>query len=261
MTRYECEFRAGAAEILALEPADEPLLEEAALASLPAPVRRYVERSGAIGRPVVRNFRAVFTGDFRNGLQGAWMQFRSEQYNRIDDPARLFYMRCRMFGLPVEGLHVCRSGAATMRIRIARFFTVADGRGPELDRSESVTLLNDICVLAPGALPALPNLQWEEQGPLAALARFRHGAHAVTARLSFQPDGDLVNFYSEDRSLSSDGRTFRPLPWSTPLRDYAMFGGHRLASYGEAVWQMPEGPFSYGRFHLQEIEYNQPRPA
>ncbi len=92
------------------------------------------------------------------------MDFRSEQYNRLDRPARAFLMRCRMFGLPVESLHVLLDGSATMRVRLAGIFPLAEAQGEQLQRSETVTLFNDLCLLAPVALLDSSLVEWEDAG-------------------------------------------------------------------------------------------------
>jgi hypothetical protein len=78
----------------------------------------------------------------------------------------------------------------------------------------------------------------------------------VSALLTFGEHGELVNFQSDDRYLSADGKTYAKYRWSTPLRDYREFHGHRLASRGDASWRMPDGELVYGRFELLDIEYN-----
>ena len=80
--------------------------------------------------------------------------------------------------------------------------------------------------------------------------------NTISARLSFNQAGELIDFVSNDRFLSADGKTFQSYPWSTPVRSYKRVGGRRVASYGEAVWHTPDGEFSYGKFNLAEIEYN-----
>ena len=77
----------------------------------------------------VHNFRAVFTGDFRNGLESPWMAFRSEQYNFFDQPTRLFLMKAAMYGLAAEGLHLFRGDSATMQIKLASLFQMVDAKG------------------------------------------------------------------------------------------------------------------------------------
>jgi hypothetical protein len=249
--RYKAAAREGLARCTEM-----PLVSEADLSHLPAPVQKYLRITGAVGKPRVHNFRAVFTGDFRNGLESPWMAFRSEQYNFFDQPTRLFLMRAARYGLPVEGLHLFRGDSATMQIKLASIFQVVDAKGPKMNQGETVTLFNDLCVMAPAALIDKQRIQWEADGPLAARARFTHMGNTISARLSFSQAGELTDFISNDQFLSADGKTFQSYPWSTPVRSYKEFGGRKVAGYGEAVWHTPDGEFSYGRFHLVEIEYN-----
>jgi len=97
-----------------------------------------------------------------------------------------------------------------------------------MDRSETVTLFNDLSVLAP-------------------------------AVLTFNDDGELVDFVSDDRlRATADGRRFIEQRWSTPLGEYRTVGDRRVATYGEGRWHAtePEGVFSYLEFHVDEITYN-----
>lgn len=249
--RYKAAVREGLARYTEM-----PLVTESDLSHLPAPVQKYLRVTGAVGKPRIHNVRAAFTGDFRNGLESSWMVFRSEQCNLFDQPTRLFLMKAVMYGLPVEGLHVFRGDSATMQIKLASLLQVVDARGPEMNQAETVTLFNDMCLLAPAALIDKERIQWEADGSLAARARFTHMDHTITARLSFNQAGELIDFVSNDRFLSADGKTFKSYPWSTPVRSYRELGGRKVAGYGEAVWHTPEGEFTYGKFNLAEIDYN-----
>ncbi len=107
-------------------------LVEADLEHLPPAVRRYLRFAGAVGRPRVLNFRLRFRGALRNGPGSAWMPMVADQQSFVDPPARLF---------------------------------IVEARGPEMNRSETVTLLNDMCLLAPATLIE-PRIAWEELEPL-----------------------------------------------------------------------------------------------
>jgi hypothetical protein len=124
-----------------------------------------------------------------------------------------------------------------------------------MDRAETVTLFNDMCLLAPGTLVG-PNIAWEPVDASTARARFTHRGHAITATLFFDAHGRLVNFESDDRSRSSPDGTFAKLRFSTPVRDYRDFGPLHLAGYGEARWRLPEGEFTYGEFTMKEVVTN-----
>jgi hypothetical protein len=161
-------------------------------------------------------------------------------------------MKASRSGVPVHALHVLRGGTATMRVKVLGLVTVVDARGPEMDAAETVTLLNDLCVFAPGAL-AEAGSSWEDVSPREARVTFTNAGHAVHANLHFDDAGELVDFDSDDRlAAGKDGRTFTKLRWSTPLRSYRTFGPLRLASYGEAVWHAKEGPYAYGRFDMRD---------
>ena len=98
------------------------------------------------------------------------MTFRSEQYNFFDEPARVFLMKASRYGLPVKGLHLFHGESATMQIKLASVLQVVDAKGPKMNQGETVTLFNDLCLMAPAALIEKERIQWEAAGPLAAQA-------------------------------------------------------------------------------------------
>jgi hypothetical protein len=184
------------------------------------------------------------------------MPFEADQQSFADRPVRLFLMRARMLGLPVVAFHRLIDGRATMQVSIAGAIPIANAHGDEMDRSEAVTLFNDMCILAPGTLVE-PGITWETVDSHTARAHFTNGDQTISATLLFDDDGLLVNFVSDDRSMASpDGALFTRLRFSTPLRGYRNFGPVRLAAHGEARWLLAEGEFTYGEFDLQEIAYN-----
>jgi hypothetical protein len=183
------------------------------------------------------------------------MPFEAEQQSFADEPTRLFLMRARMFGVPVEAFHRAVGGRATMQVTIAGIVPIEDARGDEMDRAETVTLFNDMCLLAPGSLID-PRVTWQPIDATTARARFTYRGQTIAATLLFNGAGELVNFVSDDRARSEPEGTFTARRFSTPVRDYRDFGTVRLMSFGEARWLLPDGEFTYGEFHLIEIAYN-----
>ena len=247
---------------LARLPASAPLVTDADLEPLPPLVRTYLRRAGAVGKPRVLGFRAGFHGRFRNGLKSPWMRFTSEQHNFVEPSARLFLMRASLFGIPIDGYHDFVGAEARFRIRVLSLFQVVNGRGPMMNQSETVTVFNDLCLLAPPALIGLP-VRWTTLDARSVRGEFTRGDQTVSAVLTFDPQGDLVDFVSVDRYYSPDGRTGETLPWSTPARDHRDFNGRRLPGRGDATWKTPQGDFVYGEFNLDAIEYFPPaaRPS
>ena len=231
-------------------------LVEADLALLPAPVQRYLRGAGVLGRPRPHQLRATWRGRIRSDPASPWMAFTAEQLNTFDPPRRFFKMDATRAGLPVDVLHAFDEGGATMRVRLLSLFTMVDASGPAMTRAETVTVFNDLCVLAPAAL-ASPRITWAAVDDRAARGRFTLGATSVSAELRFNDLGELVDFVSDDRAAgSADGATFTPMRWSTPLRDYAQMSSARVATRGDAVWHPPAGAFAYGEFELLSLAYD-----
>ena len=233
------------------------LVTESDLEGLPPSVAAYVRRAGAVGEPRVSTFRARFHGRIRGGPTKPWMTFTGEQVNSFGrQPSRLFFMDAEMFGLPIEVLHAFEAGAATMRVRACSLFTMVDASGPEMDRAETVTVFNDLCILAPAALVDAP-VAWDILDDHRVRATYTYGVNTIVAELTFNDDHELIDFFSDDRTaVSTDGKTFTPQRWSTPLAGYRDLGSWHLGNRGEGHWHAPDGEFSYLEYNLDGITYN-----
>jgi hypothetical protein len=259
-TSFRAEYRRATAGALSRTVPDvSTVVTESDLERLPAPVAEYVRRSGAVGQPPVSSFRAVFHGRIRSDATGPWMSFTGEQVSTYGhELSRVFAMDAAMYGLPVDVLHIFVGPAATMRVKLCSVVSIVDAAGPEMDRGETVTLFNDLCVLAPAALVDAP-VVWQAVDDRHAHGTFTNGAHTVSADLTFDSEGDLVDFVSDDRlQASRDGSSFTTRRWSTPMRDYRTFDARRLATRGECRWHLPEpqSQYSYLEFNLDRITYN-----
>ncbi|MEJ2541976.1 MAG: hypothetical protein P8188_18755 [Gemmatimonadota bacterium] len=254
------EYRREVDRRLADAPSRAAVLTDDDLTHLPPPVQRYLRLTGVVGRPRAHHVRAAWRGRIRAGPDEPWMPFTAEQYNFVHEPARFFRMDARRAGLPVDVLHAFRDGTASMRVRLLSMIPVADARGPLMTRAETVTLLNDMALFVPSALadPELrDNLRWAAVDARTARVSYTVGPNEVGAVMTFNEEGELVDFVSDDRFAITPGDgDFVQWRWSTPVRDYRRFGAFRLMSRGEALWHAPEGPYAYIELELLELEVN-----
>ncbi|MBI3790013.1 MAG: hypothetical protein HY275_03950 [Gemmatimonadetes bacterium] len=235
-----------------------PVVTEADLASLPAPVARYLARAGVVGRARVRNVALTFDADMRGGPDEPWMTSTARQVEFFHPPARLFFMQASRSGVPFDVYHRYVGDAATFQVRVAGLVPMVDLAGPEMTRSETVTLFNDIVLLAPAAMLEVP-IAWTAVDDTTARGRFTNAGHTVEATLTFNAAGDVVNFTSPDRSREDHGRMV-PLPWDTPVSRWATFDGVRLAADAEARFLERGQWWAYGRFRLTSARFNVREP-
>lgn len=237
--------------LLKNEAPSEELLTEKDLEHLPAPVQRYLRYVGVVNKPKVKNVHIVFKGQMREKGKD-WFPFRSEQYNGFEQYTRLFFMKGKMFGLAVPGYHAYQNGTASMRIKVFGLFPVVNVKGQGLFRAETVTIFNDMCLLAPATLID-SRISWEAIDDTSARATFKTEGLSIQATLYFNAMSQLVNFVSDDRNGVSDLNKYR---FSTPISNYKSFHGFNVMSFGETIWHYPDGEFVYGKFELQELMYN-----
>ena len=128
------------------------------------------------------------------------MPFTGQQVNTYGPrPQRIFLMDATRAGLPVTVLHVFADTTATMRVKLLSLFTVVNASGPEMDRGETVTVFNDLVVLAPGAIVDAP-VRWTAIDAEHVRGVYTDGEQSVSAVLTFNTEHELVDFVSQDRS-------------------------------------------------------------
>lgn len=225
------------------------------LSGLPTPVKNYIIHTGFVGKPRIKNFKAISEGTIRKNISSDWIPLDVEQYNFIHPLTRLFYMTGTMKGLPVRGYHRFKEGHAYMDVRLGSLIKVQYQDGQEMDVAETVTYFNDLCVFAPGALP-FKDIVWEVLDSQRVRGVFTEAGITIAAVLHFNPQDELTDFESDDRYFNQDGKSMKKIRWTTPLKEYKSYRGYRISSKAEAIWHFPEGPLTYARFNLKDIIYN-----
>lgn len=227
------------------------LLTKEDIQYLPLPVQQYIRFSEALNQPKVKNVKVVMYGEMRSKKMD-WFKFKTVQYNFFDNPSRLFFMKAKMYGFEVPGYHRYENETARMQVKLFGLFPVMQAKGHKMDLAETVTLFNDMCLMAPATLID-KRIQWESIDSLSVKATFTNGINKITATLYFNEHGQLVNFISDDRYDIGDMKRYR---FSTPVKKYQLLNGRNVISLGEAIWHYTEGEFVYGKFYLKDIEYN-----
>lgn len=177
---------------------------------------------------------------------------------RVSEQSSLGVRRTNSASRSSNVYHEFVDAEATMRVSVLSMFPIVNAHGPEMNRSETVMILNDMCALAPAALVDA-EIEWEAIDEQIVRATFTRLDETVTATLVFGDDGLLADFVSDDRfRSSSDGTTFERQRWSTPLSEYRSMNGRLVCTHGEGRWHPePSGSgFAYLEFELDDIDVN-----
>lgn len=243
--------------LTAPDPAAAAVVTEDDLATLPEPVQRYLRFMGVPGRPRDRSFRASLSGRFRRGRDDAWMHCEAWQYNTVDPVTRLFHMRIDFAGVvPMVGRDTYQHGAGRMHGTVLGLVTVVDGQGEPFDVGELTTFVNDALVLAPSMLLG-PETTWRTVDDGSFEVAFTDGGRTVSAVVLVDDDGAMRDFHTTDRFFDGPDGPVRA-QWRTPIDGWRLFGGRRLPTRCQAVWELDDGPLPYvdGSFVPGSVAWN-----
>lgn len=255
-SRFEGMVEADARRLFAAAGQDSP--RTASPQALPAPVRRYLEASGALDRAPVRAVRLRHGGRFRASLDGGWLPIRGEQYFTADAPGFVWWGRIRMApGLWVDGRDVSLGGEGNMLVRAASTVTIADSRGPEIDQGALQRLLAEM-VWFPTALLDGRYVAWTPVDDASAGATLRVGGREVSATFRFGPDGLPARITAERfRDVGGKGVL---TPWGGASSDFREVGGLRVPFRMQAFWIVEGREVPYVDFEVESVEYERAEP-
>lgn len=231
------------------------IIKEEDLITLPSIVQNYLRYVGVVGKEKINDFTINITGEMCLEKGNDRSLIKATQKKFINQGIRLFYMTMKYKGISINGLHHFENGKATMLIKILDLIKIVDIKGDIMDKSETVTFFNDLCVFAPSALIDA-DVTWEQLNDLEVLATYTHMDISVTAKLYFNEKHQLINFISNDRYEIQSKKNYQKVPWSTPISNYQNFNGYKLASFGEAIWHYKDSNFSYIKMNINNVYYD-----
>ena len=219
------------------------------LASLPPPVKRWLETSGVVGKPRARTVWLEQRGRLRPSATGPRMPARATQYFTLDDPAFIWMVDASMFGIPIVGRDTLRDGRGHMFIQAAGLITVADGLGEKFDQGTVLRFLAELCWIPSGALA--PWVRWEPIDERSARATISVPNLTTSAIFEFDQQGRLSGL-SAKRYFN--GETLED--WFIPITEWKAFEGITVPSAGGAQWRLETGAFDYFQWEIIDLKTN-----
>jgi hypothetical protein len=251
--RFERRIDDEARALLAGARGDARMVEARDLDGLPAPVRRWLEVSGTVGRLRATTVRLEQRGELRTAPDKPWMPVVAEQYFSVDPPGFVWHVDARMMGvLPIAGRDRYTGGRGEMLIKLASLVTVADGAGPQVDQGALLRFLAEIIWFPSAALSK--TITWEPIDAHNARATMRHGGVSASAVFTFGADGRFAAF-AADRYMG--GGSGAPLEkWGGSAEAWAAIRGVDIPVRGKVTWKLAAGDFDYFRWEIADVEVN-----
>jgi len=237
--------------LLAKAPAGEPpILRSEDIDKLPPPVQRWLEASGAVGRPRAGTVRLVQRGGLRTAPDQRYMPAAAKQYFIVDEPGFVWTVDVTMMRvIPVVGRDTYINGRGRMFIKAGGLVTVADGTGPKFDQGTALRFLGEIIWFPSGALASY--ITWEPIDGRRARATLTFKDVSVTADFEFDERGRVVGMTAQ---RYFDGKTLER--WVIPIAEWKTIRGIEMPVRGSAIWKLAAGDFEYYQWEILDVETN-----
>ena len=214
---------------------------------LPDPVQRYFRYALQENQPYISYVRLKHGGNFRLKPEQKWMSIKGEEYFTIQKIGLVWFGKLPLFS--ATDLYI--EGKGSLKAKLLSLIKVADVKGEKINQGELLRWLGESPWYPTALLPS-ENLTWEVINNNSAKAILTDKNITVEGVFYFNKQGQITHFttkrYKED-SLEN---------WTGYYRDYKEINGVQIPNNVEVVWNLESGDFSYAKFNITKIEYNNP---
>lgn len=224
-------------------PKESSVFTEEDLVDLPLPVQKYLRYCGYIGKPKMSFMKATYKDVDFVFDKNKPIKIDYTQYNFVNEPNRIAYIDSSMYGIPFEGLDSYTAGNGSMKGVLAKLFTLFNQTGETMDKASLVTFLSE-CLIVPNA--ALQDyVVWEEIDDLHAKATLSYYGVTVGGIFTFNENGEMLSFTTDDREATATDGTSEKIKWSAICSEYVETNGIKRSTALQAVWHYDNGDLVY----------------
>ncbi|MGN6346992.1 MAG: DUF6920 family protein [Candidatus Nitrosocosmicus sp.] len=224
--------------------------------NLPEPVQRYFKYSLQENTNYISYVKLKHEGTFRQSQWQGCMPITGQEYFTTENPGFLWVGKMKPFPIFwIDGKDEFIDGKGNFKIKLLSLVTVADTKGKESDESELMRWLAESPWFPTALLPS-KYLHWEKVNSSSDKAIIEYGNIKASAIFYFNEQGQIIklnadryrtvnNYYSKDK-------------WIGYYTNYTKVNDMMIPKEIEAAWNLSSGEFSYAKFKITGIEYNDP---
>jgi hypothetical protein len=222
------------------------------LQDLPNPVRRYLRKAIPDSFPIINTAKMKHSGYFRIAPDTEWWPVSGEQYYRTDDPAFLWIGTVKpMPILWIKARDKYLEGEGEVHVRLLSAVTVAKMTSSEVNQSAFIRFVGEMPWFPTTFLTA-DYLSWEAIDDQSARAVISDYGITASVTFYFNEQDEITRFYTQDRYRDQTKEDFTGY-----YRNYQTMNGVLIPMEVEVEWNRPDSNFSYARFVVEDITYNQ----
>jgi hypothetical protein len=221
--------------------------------NLPLPVQKYFRYCGYIGKPKMENMKIYFKDvDFIQATRKLKIEYTL--YSFINEPTRFALINTSLFGIPFEGIDSYKDGVGGMKGQIAKLITLFNERGKAMDKACLATYLSEGLIIPNIVLQDF--VTWESIDDNHAKAIITYYGISASGIFTFDDNGYMISFTTEDREYNDGKGNSRIEKWSALCSDYKDINGIKYPTVLKGVWHLAAGDLEYFYGKNMEIEYD-----
>lgn len=223
------------------------IITEDDLKVLPEVLQKYFIKNGYVGIESSSAIRFDFKDvDFSMGVNKPNIKIDYTAYDFVKEPAKVAFINSKMYGIPFQGIDICKDGSASMKGVLAKHITLFNTNFEIIDSA----YLSE-CIMHP-SLALQDNITYKQIDDYSVEATIRKNGSETTGTFYFNEDYEMIRFIDEKR-LSSETNTYEK--WSAIVGDYKVVNGINLPTKFQAVWNYSEGDLIYFNSNNMKINY------
>lgn len=240
--------------------ADLALVTAERAGELPEPVQKWLAWSGAIGKAEARSMYLEQRGQIKlKPEQKHWTPTEAEQYSTFEPPEFTWKVDMKMApGTHISGKDVFRNGHGQMRIKFDGIMPLSKTENnAKTNQSSLQRYLMELACCPPAALSSY--VDWQKVDETTATAMMEMNGVSGTADFHFDVQGELKSVTALRYKDSDEGA--EKMLCTANILGYMEAEGIKVPSKIEIVWDLPEGPFTWYKFEVSGVRYNEPAPT
>ena len=218
------------------------------LIGLPEPVQRYFKLVLKEGQHYISYARIKHEGQFKTGFNKDWINIKGEQYATTERPGFIWKGTTAMF--TARDMYI--SDIGRLVVSIFSLYNIVDAKGEQYNQGELLRWLGESILYPTNLLPG-ERLEWLPIDSTSSQLIFNYHGLSLFFKITFNEIGEITEMetkrYMDEKNLET---------WVIKISDYKELNHVFTATVFEVLWRLEKGDFSYAKFNITKIEYDNP---